>query len=58
MQQNESFLNKNIAHFGIVNTTDNDCEQQVPSTALLFTTVDNVGSDSAQFTTAVVWRLV
>jgi len=54
MQQNESFLNKNIAHFGIVNTTDNDCEQQVPSTALLFTTVDNVGSDSAQFTTAVV----
>jgi len=42
---------------GVVNTADEDCEQQIPSVALSLQQLKTlVVRLSAEFTTAVVWR--
>jgi len=53
---NKNFALRLLFDFGVVNTTDYDCKQQVPTVALCLQQRWNDGR--AGFTTAVVWRQV
>ena len=56
----EKKLARLLFDFGVLNTTDDDCKQQVPSVAFVYNSWQHRLWDDgrARFTTAVVWRQV